>query len=100
GALRPGPCRVGVDFDVYDRVVGERLPDRLDLDCAAAERDQRRPGAIEQLEHQLALTLAERGLALALEEVGDRLPEPLLEEQVRVERLPAGPRGEISHRPG
>ena len=43
----------------------------------------------EQPQHQLLLALAERGLALAVEERLDRLPELALELAVGVERLDA-----------
>ncbi len=69
----------------------ERFADALGADGAAAQGDHARIGVLEQLEHHLLLARAKGRLALAVEEALDRLPEPLLEHVVGVERLDPEP---------
>jgi hypothetical protein len=71
-------------------VVGQRLAHPRGAERAAAERDDL-GAAAERLEHDLLLDHAERGLALAVEEVADGLAEPRDDQVVAVD---------AAHRPG
>ncbi len=62
-------------------MAGERRPDRLALDGAAAERDDR-PGLLEGGEDDPLLDLAEPRLPLLTEESGDRAARDLRRDQV------------------
>src|SRR5437660_7998391 len=70
-------------------MIAERIPDLVGLDRPAPECDHLRLGPFEPLEHQLALTVPERRLALTLKEVRDRLAQASLQELVRVGERPA-----------
>jgi hypothetical protein len=87
GRAPPGVLRVHLEQD--DRVSAERLAHPLGADRPAAERHDAAAGRVEQLEHDLLLTGAERVLALTVEERLDRLAQPPLELLVRIERLDA-----------
>ena len=65
-------------------VAAKRRAHLLALDGAAAQRDHIRPSGAEQLQHRVPLATAELGLALALEERGDRLAEAGLDQLVGV----------------
>ena len=66
-------------------MVGERRPYALGLHRPAADRDHGgRPG--KRLEDDLLLMRTERGLALAVEELLDRLAQALDEHAVGVDR--------------
>jgi hypothetical protein len=102
-AGRAAPGLVRLHLEVDDGVAPERLAHGLRAERATAERHHARVGAPEQLEHHLLLARAEGGLALAVEEVLDRLAEPALELVVGVERLcvePAGERPRCARLPG
>ena len=75
-------------------MTGERLAHTLGLDGPAAERDHRQVLALQELADHILLDGAEGGLALAVEEHLDRLPEPALDLPVAVHRLHAQLRGE------
>ena len=89
----PGPLPRRVDVDLHqhgegrrDELARLRAPER-----AAAERDHGRLGARERHPGCVPLDLAEPALAALLEQLGDRLPGPLLDRPVEVEELPAEP---------
>ena len=83
-ALGARPGGLGVDVDEHGDVVGQRAAHALGAQRAAAQRDDAAVGALEQLPGDLLLPCAEPGLALAVEERRDRLPQPLLEQPVGV----------------
>jgi hypothetical protein len=93
GAPRdPSPGGVLVDLEPRHRVVGQRGAHPVGLDGAATPGDHRR-GPAERLEHDLFLAGPECRLALAVEESGDRLPQPFDERGIGVDGLqPAGKR--------
>ena len=97
-SLRSAPRGLRIDVDPGDGVPLERAPHLVDLDRSAAKRDQRGPRALEELEHDVALTLTERRLPLALEEAGDWLSEALLQRAVGIERLAPCALREVPHR--
>ena len=68
-------------------MAAQRLAHALGLHRPAAERDHRPLGPRQQLADHLFLARAKGGLALAVEELLDRLAQALLELAVGVERL-------------
>jgi hypothetical protein len=86
-ARRPPPGLAGLDPQVHDRVGAKRLAHPLGAQRAAAERHHPRVGGRQQAQRGLLLAFAERGLALALEELLDRLAELALELGVAVDRV-------------
>jgi hypothetical protein len=90
---RPGRPLVDVHED--RDVPRQGRADPLGPQRPAAERDHPAVGALEQLAGDLLLARPERRLALAVEHVGDRLAQLLLEEPVRVLGLLAQSRGDL-----
>jgi hypothetical protein len=82
GGARPG--RLRVDVHEHGDVPRQRRADALGPQRPAPERDHPAVGALEQLAGDLLLASPERRLALAVEDVGDRLAQLLLDEPVGV----------------
>jgi hypothetical protein len=82
-AGRAPPRAGGVDLEQHHRVRVQRRPYALAQDGAAAERDDL-GRAVEELAHDALLDLAERGLALTVEERLDRSPDLGLDQRVAV----------------
>ena len=88
-ARRAPPRLLRRDLQVHDRVGGQRVAHALGQQRAAAQRHRPAAGAAQQAQHGSLLTLAERLLALAVEERLDGLPQLGLELAVGVQRLHA-----------
>jgi hypothetical protein len=73
------------DLAQHHGVVAQRGAHPRGLHGPTPERQHRRLRAAEQLEHELLLLRAERGLAVPVEEVLDRPLQPALELAVGVE---------------
>ena len=70
-------------------MAAQGLADALGAQCSAAQGEHAHVVALEQLEHQALLGLAEGDLAVAIEPALDRLAQLALELVVGVERLHA-----------
>ena len=86
--VRRAPPRLrGIDLEMHHHVPGHRLAHQLRAERPAAERHHSRARVREQPQDDLLLARAEGRLALAVEEVGDRLAQLALDLAIRVERL-------------
>ena len=86
--VRRAPPRLsGIHLQVHHHVPGHSVADALGPERPAAERHHPRARVRQQPQDDLLLARAEGRLALAVEEVGDRLAQLALDLAVRVERL-------------
>ena len=95
GGARPG--RVGIHVHQHGHVAGQRLAHPGGQQRAPAQRQDAAAGRVEQLRHDALLALAERRLALAVEELRDRHTQLALDLPVRVHRRDAQ---HLRRRPG
>ena len=72
-------------------MLGQRAADARRLDCAAAEREHRRPLVLECPDRRLGLEHAKLDLPALLEDLGQRTPRGALELAVEVDEPPAEP---------